>query len=153
MHIKDKIDIAATPQQVWPFIVDPVLQAAWNPKIVSIDRPHDGPVVVGETYKMTAKLSEQEKTSRVEVIELIEAERLVFRHEMTEAGKGFAVTETFTLKPTGNDTRVQHTIDLRHSPIPMLIRPLIWLIMTFGKPVGEAQLAKLKRMIESELGT
>lgn len=151
MHIKDKIDIAATPQQVWPFLVDPVLQAAWNPKIVSIDRPHDGPVTVGETYKMTATMSEKQNTSQIEVIDVIEAQRLVFRHDMTEAGTGFAVTETFTLSPVGNDTRVQHTIDLSNSPIPLLIRPLIWLIMTFGKPVGEPQLGKLKRMIESEL--
>ena len=151
MLIKDQIDIDAPPDQVWPFLIDPVLQAAWNPKIISIDRPHDGPVRPGDTYVMHARLSDKQSTSRVEVVDVITPQKLVYQHHMTEAGSGFVVTETYTLSEKGRGTRVRHTIDLSQTPIPLLLRPVIWLVMKFGKPVGEPQLGGLKQMIESEL--
>ena len=151
MLIKEQIDIHATPEQVWPFIVDPVIQAVWNPKIVSIERPHDGPVTIGESYKMIAKMSDKEKIFKVVVADLVEAHRLSFEHQLTEAGTGLTVTETFTLSPRGHGTRLQQKVDLRQTPIPLLLRPILWLVFRMGKPVGEPQLATLKRMIESEL--
>lgn len=151
MKIKEKTDIHAAPAQVWPYLVDPVIQAAWNPKIVSIDRIHDGPVHPGETFNMIAKMSSKESTSRVEVVEVNEPRRLVFEHHINDDSGDFTVTETLTLEPSGIGSRVQHTIDLRNTPIPMLLRPLIWLLINFGKPAEAPPLNQLKKIIEADL--
>ncbi|MEO0475755.1 MAG: SRPBCC family protein [Planctomycetota bacterium] len=152
MQVNENTLINATPDQVWPFLIDPVLQAAWNPKIISIDRPKDGPVTLGEAYGMTAKLSGEQRTTRVEVVDLIEAQLLMVQHQLTETGTGFLVTETFTLEPNGAETRVEHNIDLSQTPIPGILKPLIKLVMKFAKPPGSQQLGRLKQMIESEVG-
>lgn len=153
MKIKEQIDIQAQPSQVWPFLVDPVIQAAWNPKIISIDRAHDGPVTVGESFQMIAKMSGKESTSHVEVTEVLPDERLAFLHRVTGDTFEQVVTETFTLRPKANATRVSQVIDLSRTRLPWWVKPIIWLVMTFGKPMGEPPLAKLKQMIESELGS
>lgn len=151
MHIKGQVDIKATPEQVWPFLVDPVIQAAWNPKIISINRAHDGPVGVGETYTMIAKMSGTEKTSQAEVMDVTPARRLVVRHRMIEAQRESFVTETYLLKPTRNGTRVTHDINLRQAGIPRVFLLLIWVITRVGKPQGEPYLKKLKTLIEADL--
>lgn len=151
MKLKERVTINATPDQVWPFVVDPVLQAAWNPKIISIDRPVDGPVQHGDSYNMVTKMSDKESNSEVEVIEVVDNERLVFMYRIEDNQLAQVVTETYELSTAQNGTSIKRVIDLGAAQIPLLIRPLIWLIMTFGKPQGEAQLNKLKRMIESEI--
>lgn len=152
MQVNENTLINATPDQVWPFLIDPVLQASWNPKIISIDRPKDGPVTLGETYSMTAKLSGEQNTTRVEVVDLIEARLLTVQHQLTETGTGFVITETFALESNGTGTRFEHTIDLSQTPIPGILKPLIKLVMKFAKPAGTPQLGRLKQMIESEVG-
>ena len=152
MKATDQIDINVTPEQLWPFLIDPVLQAAWNPKIISIDRPHAGPASIGETYNMTVRMSNKPpQSSEVHVVDVIEAQRLTFEHRATEAGTGLIVTETFTLTPTGQGTRVEQTVDMSNMPMPWFVRLLVSLVMKFGKRVGDSQLLGLKKMVESDL--
>jgi carbon monoxide dehydrogenase subunit G len=151
MKTTDQIDIDATPEQVWPFLADPVLQAAWNPKIISIDRPCEGLVRIGETYRMTAKHTNAQQDSEVHVVDVIEAQQLTFEHRTAEAGTGFVVIEAITLTPMGAGTRVEQTVDLSKTPIPWLLRPVIRFVMKFGKRAGGSQLIGLKQMVESEL--
>jgi len=151
MKLKDQVDIDATPEQAWPFLADPVIQAAWNPKIVSIDRAHDGPVLAGETFTMVATMNDKKTASRVEVADVVPQQRLIFRHHVEESKMAQVVTETYTLSSKGSGARVRHTIDLSQTSIPLLVRPIIWLVMTFGKPTGPQPLGKLKALIESEV--
>ena len=155
MHIKGQIDINATPDQVWPFLVDPVLQASWNPKILSIqsiDRPMDGPVTVGETYTMVVAMSGKESTSRVHVIEVDRPLRLVFLHHFDEQDEKIVVTETFSVQPRRRGTRVKHTIDLSQTGISKPFLILISLVTRLGKSIGGPYLDRLKKMIEAEVG-
>ena len=152
MQLKEKVTINASPGQVWPFIADPVLQAAWNTKIVSIDRPVDGPLKLGDRYNMIAKMSGKESTSHAEAIDVLADKRLTIRHHVEDKGAVQVVTETYDLHAHQNSTRVTQIIDLSGTNLPWFVRPLIWLIMTFGKPTSEPQLITLKRLIESEVG-
>ena len=152
MHIKSNTVIQATPEQVWPFLADPIIQAAWNPKIISIERATDSPVKTGETYTMIATMSGRENTSQVEVIDVSEPGQLVFRHHVSNPGREFKVTETFTISPTRKGTRVTHAIDLSQAGIPKILLLLISFLTRLGKSTGLPYLDQLRAMIESEVG-
>ena len=77
MRIRESIVISADAATVWPFLADPVMQAEWNPKVVSIDRERSGPVRFGERFEMIYRMSGRENHSRVEVTVAQPSERVV----------------------------------------------------------------------------
>lgn len=150
MKLRVHTTIRASASEVWPYLVDPVLQAAWNPKVVSVDRPADGPVQAGERFLMIYRMSGKEKLSRVEVTGLVPNQSLVFEHHMDEDGKARTAIEAYTLTPTPNGVKLTQSIDLSRMNIPLPIRVLVWLITRLGKPVERPYLDRLKQMIESD---
>ena len=150
MRIKDQIDIHAKPEQLWPFIIDPVIQAAWNPKIISIDRDMDGPAELGDRFDMLYRMSGKDNLSHVEVTQVVPNERLVFSHRLKLPKADQQAEESFELTPRRGGTQLTHTINLSNAGIPLPIRILIWFITRLGKDVGQNYLATLKQMIESE---
>lgn len=153
MKLRQSITIAADPAGVWPYLIDPVLQAAWNPKIVSIDRDVDGPVEIGDRFTMLYRMSGKDNLSQVEVTQVVPNERLVFQHRLALDKGEQQAEEIFELTPERNGTALTHTINLSDTGIPLPFRILIWLIMRFGKDVGPKYLETLKQMIESEIAS
>src|SRR3954462_4138194 len=82
MRLRESTIVAAEASDVWPFLADPVLQADWNPKVVSIDRERSGPVRLGERFEMIYRMSGRENQSRVEVTIAQPAERVAFLHRV-----------------------------------------------------------------------
>ena len=153
MRLRETVEIVAAPREVWPFIVDPVLQAGWNPKVISVDRATDGPVALGERFQMIYRMSSKDQLSNVEVIELVPDERLTMRHTVSAHGAEHTVTEAYDLRASGDSTRLTQTLDLSQTGLPWPIRLLIGFITRFGKPVNTPYLDRLKAMIESDLGS
>src|SRR4051812_31941713 len=132
MKLRDSIVVAAKVEKVWPLVADPLLQAQWNSKIVSIDRRLTGAARFGERFEMIYRMSGRDRESKVEVTALEPSQRIVFRHQMTWKSRQQFVEEQYQLEPCNPGVRVTQIIDLRRAGIPWPFRVLIWCIARFG---------------------
>jgi hypothetical protein len=148
MRLRESTLISANASEVWPFLADPVLQADWNPKIVSIDRERTGPVRYGERFEMIYRMSGREGQSRVEVTVVLPAQRVVFLHHTAWKSVEQIVEESYEISPHGDGVKVIQTIDLTRAGIPWPFRVLIWLINRFGWNAEEQYLDRLKGLLE-----
>jgi hypothetical protein len=153
MRLRESVIIAADALTVWPFLADPVLQADWNPKVVSIDRERSGPVQCGERFEMIYRMSGRENQSRVEVTVVEPAKRVVFLHHTTWKSQDQIVEESYEISLHGNGVKVIQAIDLRRAGIPWPFRLLIWSIHRFGWSAEEPYLDRLKRLVERPAAT
>jgi len=148
MRLHESVIISADAAAVWPFLADPVLQADWNPKVVSVDRARSGPVAFGERFEMIYLMSGRENQSRVEVTAVRPSERVVFLHRTAWKSTEQLVEESYEITPHGDGVKVVQTIDLTRAGIPGPFRLLIWFINRFGWNAEEPYLHRLKRLVE-----
>jgi hypothetical protein len=148
MRLRQSTIISADASAVWPFLADPVMQADWNPKVVSIDRERSGPVRFGERFEMIYRISGRENQSRVEVTVAQPSEHVVFLHRVTWKSAEQVVEESYEISSRGNGVKVVQTIDLTRAGIPWPFRLLIWFINRFGWNTEEPYLDRLKRRVE-----
>ena len=134
--------------EMWPFLADPVLQAGWNPKVVSVGRERSGPVRRGERFEMVYRMSGREKQSRVEVTAARPPRRVVFLHRTAWRSAEQVVEESYEIAPHRHGVKVVQTIDLARAGIPWPFRPLIWCLHRFGQRDEEAYLDRLKCLVE-----
>ena len=90
MQLRESTVILADAASVWPFLADPVLQADWNPKLVSIERERSGPVRFGERFEVIYRMSGRENHSRVEVTVARPLERAAKRLHAVTTDKALA---------------------------------------------------------------
>ncbi len=148
MRLRESIIISADASAVWPFLADPVLQADWNPKVISVDRKRSGPVRYGERFKMIYRMSGGENESRVEVTAVRPSQKVVFVHHTTQKLVEQIVEEWYEISPHRIGVKVVQTIHLTRAGIPWPFRLLIWFISRFGWNAEEPYLDRLKRLIE-----
>jgi uncharacterized protein YndB with AHSA1/START domain len=148
MKLRDSIVVAANVQKVWPLVADPVLQADWNRKIVSIDRTRSGLAKFGDRFEMIYRMSGRDRESNVEVIALEPSQRIVFRHQMTWKSRQQFVEEEYRLEPCAGGVRVTQIIDLGRAGIPWPFRALIWFIAHFGHSTEPSYLSRLRELAE-----
>jgi hypothetical protein len=148
MQLRESTIIWADAASVWPFLADPVLQADWNPRVVSIDRERAGPVRFGERFEMIYRMSGRESQSHVEVTVAEPSERVAFLHRVAWKSAEQIVEESYEISPQGDGVKVVQTIDLTRSGIPWPFRLLIWFINRFGYKSGESYLDRLRRLVE-----
>ena len=147
MRLKQSITICADAAVVWPLIADPVRQADWNDKIVSIDRDRSGPACLGESYEMIYELAGRQRLSRVRVTVCEPPHRVSFLHSTNENSVERSAEEVYEIRPTRDGVQVvQSNIARMH--IPWLLRPLIWFVHRFGWRVGPQPLERLKQLAE-----
>ncbi len=148
MRLIESTIIDADANAVWPHVADPLLQSEWNPKIVSIARDRDGPVLKGERFEVIYRMSSRERETQVEVKTSQRPERVVFVHRMERQSKERFVEESYEITPHAGGVKVVQTIDLSHAGFPILLRPLIWFIHRFGWSAEEPYLDRLKNLLE-----
>lgn len=148
MRLHQTILISADASVVWPYLADPLLQADWNPKVVSIDRERFGPVRFGERFEMIYRMSGRENQSRVEVTVAQPPARVVFLHRVVWKSSEQTVEECYEIVSRGSGVKVVQTIDLARAGIPWPFRLLIWFINRFGWNTEEPYLDRLKRLVE-----
>lgn len=146
--IRESILIGAKAEEIWPFVADPLLQKEWNPKIVSIERRHSGPVKYGERYSMMFQMGSTPVETQTEVIECDMYQNLTLEHSSVWKGKEQFVTVNFLLTSSDNYVRVTQSIDFSRSHIPLIFRIAMWVINRLGKPVGRTNLEDLRKLVE-----
>jgi uncharacterized protein YndB with AHSA1/START domain len=154
MKVYETIDVAAAPEQVWRFIVDPQRMADWHAKLEEVRRSGTGAVYVGERFGATYIMSRKKQNRsdcETEVVRCDSWTTLVLRHRLAEQGPNRYVEETFEFSPRadGAETHVEHTVDFGRAGMPLWVRALMWFITRFGEPQGEGILEPLKRACEA----
>lgn len=148
MRLRESTIIAADATAVWPLLADPLLQADWNPKIVSIERERAGPVRHGERFEMLYRMGARENLSRVEVTAVQPFERVVFVHRMQGTSGEQVVEEAYEISPHGQSVRLVQTVDLTRAGIPWVAAVVVWVIHRFGRNAEKAYLARLRTLAE-----
>jgi uncharacterized protein YndB with AHSA1/START domain len=147
--IRSRIEIHAPPEQVWVFVADPVLESAWNPKMVGISRAIEGPVSQGERFELEYEMSGKRSRCEAEVLEAQPPVRLVYRYRLLDEKRPVAARVMYTLEDRRGATRLVQTIDLGEMGIPWPLRALIWFVTRFGKDAGVPYLQELKNQVEA----
>lgn len=146
------IDIADTPEVIWPVVADAEWLAGWNEKIVSVKALGSSRPALAANYEFTFQMSKSSATT------VCEATLSQFKpHELVEwtyfgtyKQKHWQVVDRFRLKVRGNQTRLYRDLDISQAPLPTWIRPLVWLVFKFGRPVGQTNLQRIKELVEVE---
>ncbi|MEZ6243626.1 MAG: SRPBCC family protein [Phycisphaerales bacterium] len=147
VKLRESIDIAAPPEVVWPFVADPVMESAWNPKIVGVDRERRQTVGAGERYRMTFHMGARDHEYDVEVLAVEEPLRVQYAMKTTDLTAG-EVRVLYELAKTSKGVRLRQTIDLSRAPIPLPFRALIWLITRLGSSKETPYLDRLREQAE-----
>jgi len=148
MRFQQSTIIAAKLSEVWPFVADPLLQAEWNPKLVSMDRSGTGPVRCGERFRMIYRMSGRDNVSRVEVTESTFPERVVFRHDISIKSKEQTIRESYDLTPLDDGVRIVQTLEMSLAGIPLPLRICMWLVHHVGRDTEEPYLDRLRARME-----
>jgi len=152
MATGDSIEIAASLEEVWPFVADPIGQAVWNEKIVDVRRESDESVRLGETFGMTFRMSGRDRKSEVEVVVCDPPNEVYFRHQYRWKSQSRYAVEKYSLQQRGDRVEVTQEIDMSETGIPWFFRLLIWFLTRFGTPVGPSNMERLKAAVEESVG-
>ena len=152
MTMVDSIKISASPEEVWPFVADPVGHAVWNEKIVDVRRESDQAVWLGERFGITFRMSGKDRESEAEVVVCEPPHEVHFRHQYRWKSQFRYVVEKYRLKQIGDQVEVTQEIDMTGTGIPWIFRALIWFISRFGKSEGQSNMEKLKEAVEESVG-
>lgn len=149
MKLSETSLISAPPEKIWPFIVTPEHFQIWNDKIVSIEAK--GTFILGQPYITHYKLTKESSQFMSTVTRLEPNQLLEIHHVTVVSSRGHSdmeATERITLIPCGDKTKVRKDVWIKNHDVPLILRPLIWFIMTCGKRKGED---KLKSLVEKSI--
>lgn len=133
-----KVSIAATPQEIWTILADPVGYPEWDPGMIRVE----GKLAEGEKVKFFTKFS-PDKAFPVKITAFEPGKKMVLTGGMPLGL--FKSERTHLLTPDGNGQTTFHTEEIFSGPLlPVFGRSLPDLTQSF-----EAFAAGLKRQAES----
>jgi len=153
MHIRDRVMIKTSPEQVWSAICDMELVPLWNEKAKDVVIVSSGAPRPGYKYRMTYVLGKNRTEVRAEIVKYEKPLRLVIRAEeknldaLQTTERWFE--EVYILTKKHNGTLLEQKITVHNSGINIFFRCVIWLLMKFGKPTAKKTLEELRDLIET----
>jgi len=145
--LRDRMDVAATVEQVWEVLADPALMELWNPKCVSCT-VSGGPARVGLRYQASFRLSGPEQKTNCEIIDCRPCEVLVTRMAVNHPTSPGYVDETFRLSPRGAGARIEHEVDFAHSGLPRWLMAFMKVLDVVGRKAGKSSLDGIRELLE-----
>jgi uncharacterized protein YndB with AHSA1/START domain len=146
MKIQGSINVAAPPEKVWPFLVEPERILKWYTLLQRFEYTSEQHSGVGTTFYMEEKAAVSMKLSFV-MTEWVENAKLAFRMTSGNFVKGYE--QAWTLEPTPSGSRFTLTEE-----VTMPYGPLGRVLGAFGRSSSEGHvkeiLAKLKAQAEAE---
>lgn len=151
MKQRAHIDIAAAPELIWPLVADPEWMPGWNEKIVSTRALGARQPALAANYEFMFRMSKsKESTVAQATIREFEALQLVeWVYSGTSGRKSWTVIDRFRLESHGNTTRLHRFLDISKAPLPVWIRPVVWFVFKFGRPVGQTNLQRIRELVET----
>ncbi|NLX95550.1 MAG: SRPBCC family protein [Rhodopirellula sp.] len=156
MKLKDQIVIDATSDRVWRYVGSPDRWPLFHVKAGQCRRVRSPGGIIGAEYDMDFRLGSKFSATRCEILDLRVGRLIRLRSTLParrEGGPSIAACISYELEDLGRATRVRELLDLPIDGIPLLLRPLVWFLLRFGKPKGESSLVRLKRLVEKRDAT
>lgn len=127
MRVERQVELAARPDEVWPWIEDPDRATRWMDELVEYERTSDGRIGVGSTFRMEIEEGRRTAEYRAAVVEHDPPRRFVL--EVTGPSFGDTpMTVAYSLHDLGDGrTRVDYVGDLE-------VEGLLW---TLARPLLE----------------
>jgi uncharacterized protein YndB with AHSA1/START domain len=139
------VTIAATPEQVWPWVVDVTKHGEYSPKAFSAELVSGETGKVGSRYRSVGWIPNDKKhANEVELVEAVPYERVVLSADDPLG----TFTNTYLLRAVDGGTEVSWTMTFPPLTFPMSVAaPLLFPIV--GKPDGRKRVALLKAKVEA----
>jgi uncharacterized protein YndB with AHSA1/START domain len=144
---EQSVEIAAAPEAVFPWLADSKRRLRWMGALVESEPLTDGPPGVGSRYRDVFEDHGQRIELEAELVEVAPAKRLTARL----VSKGFESTSSQRLEATGEGTRLTAAVETRYTMLAA--RLLAPLVTRHSQKQLEADLARLKELVETEAGT
>ncbi len=154
MKLKDEVVIDAPSDKVWEYVGSPEMWPLFHVKTGECRQASPQPDVIGSLYDIEFRLGSKTSRTRCEIVDRRIGRLISIRSTLPEpdgqSGRSLSACITYELEDQGRTTRVKEQIEFTSMSIPMICKPLIWLISRFGKPTGETTLMRLKKMVEED---
>jgi len=123
MKVQGSIDIAAPPEKVWPFLVEPERILKWYTLLQKFEYTGEQHTGVGTTFYMEEKAGVFMKLSFV-MTEWVENEKLAFRMTAGNFVKGYE--QTWTVEPTASGSRftLREDVKMPYGPVGRILGAL-----------------------------
>jgi uncharacterized protein YndB with AHSA1/START domain len=143
MHIREVIEVAASPERSWAYVSDFSTAAEWDPGIVSSRKTSDGPVGFGSTFDVVAEFRGKQQPFVYRIADFVEGRRIVLEGE----GEKARSVDTITFHPLdGGGTQIVYEADLTLKGFNRVAEPFLGGTV---KEMGEKALAGLKAKLDA----
>ena len=142
-HVTATIDIAASPSEVFPWLIEPDRLARWIGGFVGSEAITEGPTRVGSRSRDVLEEGGRRMVIETEVTEFIGNRRLGV-HIRSD---GHESDDRYDLEPTGNGVRLTYTSDMR---LKGMMRLLSLVIAPQLRARAERDFGTLRTVIEAE---
>lgn len=148
MISRQRIQVQATPEQVWAILRNPRRMSEWSPHCTRCI-VEDKQVHAGLRFQIKSHLGGPERQAECEVVECQANRMLVLRFsgEALPRKNGY-VDETFLLRPTRGGTKIVLMVDFSHSGIPWFLQAYLKLLSVVGSRESRWPLECLKELAE-----
>jgi uncharacterized protein YndB with AHSA1/START domain len=145
-HITTAIDLAATPREVFPWLVEPDLLAQWIGGFVSSEAMTDGPTRAGSRSRDVLEEKGRRLVIETEITEFV-ADRRLSVHIRWDTGES---DDRYDLEPVASGTRLTYVSDVRlKGPMRLLSRA----ISPQLRARAERDLASLRGLVDADRRT
>ncbi len=146
MKVQGSIDIAAPPERVWPFLVEPERILQWYALLQKFEYTSEQHTGVGATFYMEEKAAVFMKLSFV-MTEWAENAKLAFRMTSGNFVKGYEQAWTLEPTPSGSRFTLGEEVTMPYGPLGRVLGAL-----SRSSSEGHVKeiLAKLKALAEAE---
>ena len=145
IHVTTAIDIAASPREVFPWLVEPDLLARWVGGFVGSEAITEGPTRVGSRSRDVLDEKGRRMVIETEVTEFV-ADRRLSVHIRYDGGEQ---DDQYDLEPVGRGTRLTYVSNLQlKGPMRLLSKA----ISPQLRARAERDLASLRDLVEADRG-
>lgn len=148
MKLHDKIIIEAPAVNIWPILLEPEFLPEWNDKIVAVKPIGSSQAILHAQFHFTFRMSKKETDCTGTLTALEYPHHITWRFDSLDSKNPWSVIDDAELREESGHTQLKRTVDLSKAPIPLIFRPLVWLILTFGRPTGVTNVEKIKALAE-----
>jgi carbon monoxide dehydrogenase subunit G len=152
MNLRDQVDIARQPEEVWTVVADPTLLQRWNPNVQGVEPQSLGRPGRGYRYRAAYALGGKVNQMEAEIEEFRPPVRLAVKITGGRLRPTAFVREVYDLLPVAGGTRLIQTIEWDRAGIPLWFRIIAWFVSRFGRPTGKRFLVRFKELVEEEGG-
>ncbi|MBA7484542.1 hypothetical protein ES707_20070 [subsurface metagenome] len=146
MKVQKSIEIAATPEKIWPFLVEPERILKWYIPLQKFEYTSEQHGGAGAPFYFEEKVAGQLMKLNCVVTEWVENKKIAFSMTSGKGMKSYGERWTVEATPSGSRFTFMEQAELPYRIIDKLIGPLA---QRMSGAIVEKMLVKLKSLVET----